>query len=166
MITFAYNNSVYFNINRALNELFKSYVTNFANESENKLIKKKIFLIIEKTEWLRSSRKYLRNLWKKIAKKQKLNYDAHHKAIIFNKNDKILLQSINIRTLRFKKKINHRQLKFFIVIEKVNSQTYRLKFSKKYNVIHDVFYVLFLKLWYSRDENSESQFIFVENEKK
>ena len=40
---------------------------------------------------------------KKIAKKQKLNYDAHYKAIIFNEDDKVLLQNINIRTLRFKK---------------------------------------------------------------
>ena len=68
--------------------------------------------------------------------------------------------------MRFKKKIDHRQLKFFIVIEKVDSQTYRLKFSKKYDVIHNVFHVLFLKSWYSRDENSESQSILVENEKK
>ena len=78
-------------------------------------------------------------------KKQKLNYDAHHKSIIFNENEKIFLRSINIRILRFKKKIDHRQLKFFIVIEKVNSQTYRLKFLKKYDVIHNMFHVSFLK---------------------
>ena len=108
----------------------------------------------------------MRKLWKKVAKKQKLNYDAHHKSIIFNKDEKIFLQNINIRTLRFKKKIDHRQLKFFIVIKKINSQTYRLKLSKKYNVIHNVFHVLFLKSWYSRDENSESQFIFIKNKKK
>ena len=48
-----------------------------------------------------------------------------------NEDEKVFLQSINIRILRFKKKIDHRQLKFFIVIEKVNSQTYCLKFLKK-----------------------------------
>ena len=78
-------------------------------------------------------------------KKQKLSYDAHHKIIVFSEDDKVLLRSIIIRTLHFKKKIDHRQLKFFIVIEKVNSQTYRLKFSKKYDIIHDVFHVLLLK---------------------
>ena len=50
MTTFAYNNNVHLNIDRAFNELFKNYVTNFANESENKLIKKEIFLIIERAE--------------------------------------------------------------------------------------------------------------------
>ena len=50
MTTFAYNNNVHLNIDRALNELFKNYVANFANESENKFIKKKTFLIIKRAE--------------------------------------------------------------------------------------------------------------------
>ena len=78
-------------------------------------------------------------------KRQKLNYDAHHKSVVFNKNEKIFLRNINIRTLHFKKKIDHRQLRFFIIIKKISSQTYRLKFLKKYDVIHNVFHVLFLK---------------------
>ena len=50
MTTFAYNNNVHLNINRAFNELFKNYVAKFANESENRLIKKETFLIIERTK--------------------------------------------------------------------------------------------------------------------
>ena len=59
---FAYNNNVHLNINRAFNKFLKNYVTNFANESENKLIKKKTFLIIEKAKRFRSIKKYLRKL--------------------------------------------------------------------------------------------------------
>ena len=44
------------------NKLFKNCVADFANELKNKLIKKKIFLIIERTEKLQSNRKYLQNL--------------------------------------------------------------------------------------------------------
>ena len=47
MTTFAYNNNVHLNIDRALNELFKNYVTNFANESENKFIKKRHFWLLK-----------------------------------------------------------------------------------------------------------------------
>ena len=50
MITFAYNNNVHLNIDRAFNELFKNYVTDFANEFENKFIKRKTSLITERTE--------------------------------------------------------------------------------------------------------------------
>ena len=91
MTAFAYNNNVHSSINRAFNEFFKNYVANFANEFKSRLIKKKTFLIIERTEWLRNNKKYLRKLWKKVAKKQKLNYDAHHKSVIFNEDEKIFL---------------------------------------------------------------------------
>ena len=50
MTAFAYNNNVHLNIDRAFNEFFKNYVADFANEFENKFIKKKTFLIIEKAE--------------------------------------------------------------------------------------------------------------------
>ena len=50
MTTFAYNNNVHLNINRTFNKLFKNYVANFANEFENKVLKKKAFLIIKRTE--------------------------------------------------------------------------------------------------------------------
>ena len=103
MTTFAYNNNVHLNIDRAFNEFFKNYIANFANKSENKHIKKKTFLIIKKIKWLRNNKKYLRKLSKKVIKKQKLSYNAHHKSIIFNKNKKVFLRNINIRILRFKK---------------------------------------------------------------
>ena len=50
MTAFAYNNNMHLNIDRAFNEFFKNYVTNFANEFENIFIKKKTFLIIEKAK--------------------------------------------------------------------------------------------------------------------
>ena len=62
MTAFAYNNNVHSNINRAFNELFKDYVADFANEFEDRFIRKKTFLIIERAEWLRSNREYLREL--------------------------------------------------------------------------------------------------------
>ena len=50
MTTFAYNNNVHLNIDRAFNELFKNYVANFANEFESKFIKRKTLLIIERAK--------------------------------------------------------------------------------------------------------------------
>ena len=50
MTAFAYNNNVHLNIDRVFNELFKNYVADFANEFENKFIKKKTFLIIKRAE--------------------------------------------------------------------------------------------------------------------
>ena len=85
-------------------------------------------------------------MWKKITKRQKLNYNVYHRASIFKENDKMFLQNITIRILRFKKKIDHRQQKLFIIIERIRSQTYCLILFVKYNVIHNVFYMSLLKL--------------------
>ena len=77
---FICNNSIHSSIDRALNELFKNYVADFAHEFENKSIKKILF-DTKRAKWLRNNGKYLRELWEKIAKKQKLNYDTYHKMI-------------------------------------------------------------------------------------
>ena len=50
MTAFAYNNNVHLNNNRAFNEFLKNYVADFANKFKNKFIKKKTFLIIERTK--------------------------------------------------------------------------------------------------------------------
>ena len=62
MIAFAYNNNVYLSINRVFNELFKDYVADFVNGFESRLIKRKISFSVERGEWLRNNKKYLREL--------------------------------------------------------------------------------------------------------
>ena len=80
--------------------------------------------------------------------------------------DKILLRSVNIRTLRFKKKLNHKQLKSFEILKKIGSQAYKLNLFIKYDKIYFMFYVLLLKPWHSRDNNSKSQSILIDDEEK
>ncbi len=111
MMTFAYNNNVFASIKKTSHELLKKYTASFAETSENTTLKRKTFLTTKWAEWLRSIREYLMKLWKRIAKQQAKYYNAHHKAASFQMKDKVLLQSINIHTLRSKKKIDHRQLR-------------------------------------------------------
>jgi len=60
--------------------------------------------------------------------------------------DKVLLQSINIHTLRSKKKIDYRQLRSFRILKKIDMQAYKLELSEKYDAIHSIFHVSLLKL--------------------
>ena len=60
--------------------------------------------------------------------------------------NKILLRNVNIRTLRFKKKLNHKQLEFFEILKKINSQAYKLNLFIKYDKIHLMFHISLLKL--------------------
>ncbi len=105
---FAYNNSVHASIEKTSHELLKKYIASFAEISENKVLKRKTFLIMKWAEWLRSIREHLMKLWKWVAEQQAKYYNAHHKVASFQMKDKVLLQSINIHTLWSKKKIDHR----------------------------------------------------------
>ena len=65
-----------------------------------------------------------------------------------------------------KKKIDHKQLKSFRILKKINMQAYKLELSKKYDAIHLIFHVSLLKLWHSHDENLKLQIIFIEEKEK
>ena len=68
MTTFAYNNSVHSNIDRAFNEFFKDYIADFANESENKLIKKKHFWLLKEQNDCEVAESTCENYKKKLRK--------------------------------------------------------------------------------------------------
>ncbi len=80
--------------------------------------------------------------------------------------DKVLLQSINIYMLRSKKKIDHKQLRSFRILKKIDMQAYKLELSERYDAIHSIFHVSLLKFWHLRDENSKLQIILVEEKEK
>ena len=85
----------------------------------------------------------------------------------FESKKKMLLRDVNIRTLRFKKKIDHKQLNFFEIVKKINTQTYEFDLFEQYKFIHFVFYVFLFEFWYNRDDaNSKSQTILVKSEKE
>ncbi len=120
MMIFAYKNSVHASIKKTSYELLKKYIVSFAKTFENKVLKRKTFLITKWAEWLWSIKEHLMRLWKWVAEQQAKYYNIHHKAISFQMKDKVLLQSINIHTLCSKKKIDHKQLKSFKILKKIN----------------------------------------------
>ena len=59
--------------------------------------------------------------------------------------NRVLLRSVNIRTLRFKKKLNYKQFRFFEILKKISSQVYKLNLYIKYDKIYFIFYISLLK---------------------
>ena len=108
IMMFAYNNSIHINIKKTSHEFLKKYNVSFTETSENKVLKRKTLLTTKRAEWLWSIREHLMKLWKWVAEQQAKYYNAHHKAASFQMKDKVLLQSINIHTLRSKKNIDHK----------------------------------------------------------
>ena len=68
MTTFAYNNNVHLNIDRAFNEFFKNYVADFANEFKNKLIKKEHFWLLKEQSDCEITKNICENCKKKLWK--------------------------------------------------------------------------------------------------
>ena len=60
---------------------------------------------------------------------------------------------MNIRILRLKKKLDYKQLKFFKMLKKINTQIYKLNLFIKYKKIYFIFYISLLKFWYSRNDD-------------
>jgi hypothetical protein len=77
-----------------------------------------------------------------------------------------LLNVKNIKITRSFKKLNHKYIESFEILLLIDKQTYRLRLSKSYDSIHNVFHVSLLKsfkAWF--DESSTFLSILVENEK-
>ena len=72
----------------------------------------------------------------------------------------------NLKNVRFKKKLLYKFTKLFKILNVVEFQTYRFRFSKKLK-IYFVFHVFFLKSYYENANITKSKnIIFVdENEK-
>ena len=68
MIAFVYNNSIYLNIDRALNELFKNYVVDFANEFESRFIKKIDLLLLKEQSDCKVIKSIYENCKKRLQK--------------------------------------------------------------------------------------------------
>ena len=167
MTTFVYNNNKHSNIDQIFQKFLFECVANLKSEFVNNLQKKKTTLTTNKAKMLRNNKTHLMNLWKRISKQQIKYYNENHIMKNFESKEKMLLREINIRTLRFKKKIDHKQLNFFKIVEKINTQTYEFDLFTRYEFIHFVFHVFLFKLWYNRDnQNSKSQSILMKNEKR
>lgn len=77
-------------------------------------------------------------------------YDAKHKAIEFQKGDRVWLRSENIRTERQSRKLDWKRLGPFTITERIGTQAYRLNIPKTMK-IHPVFHVVLLEPYKQSD---------------
>ena len=167
MTQFVYNNSKHSSIDQVSQELLSEYVANLDNDSVSNFSRRETTFATNRAKALRNNRAHLMNLWKAIFEQQIKYYNENHIMKSFEFEKKMLLRDVNIRTLRLKKKIDHRQLNSFEIVKKIDTQTYELNLFEQYRFIHFVFHVSLFESWYNRDDaNSKSQTILMKNEKK
>ena len=121
MTQFVYNNSKHSNIDQVFQEFLSEYVADLSSDFVNNFSKRKTTFATDKAKTLRSNRAHLMNLWKTIFEQQVKYYNENHIMKSFEFEKKMLLRDVNIRILRLKKKIDHKQLNFFEIVKKINT---------------------------------------------
>ena len=71
-------------------------------------------------------------------------------------NDLIILTIKNLKQKRSNKKLFHKFMNFFRIVDKVKTQIYRLLLLIIYR-IHNIFYIFLLKSYYNRDCDDASE---------
>ena len=71
-------------------------------------------------------------------------------------SDLIILTIKNLKQKRSNKKLFHKFINLFRIVDKIKTQTYRLFLSIIYR-IHNIFYIFLLKLYHNRDCDDASK---------
>ena len=93
-------------------------------------------------------------------------YDENHIFKSYNVKNKILLNSKHIKTTKSYKKLDYKYLKSFEIELSIDKQAYRLRFSKSFKSIHNVFHVFLLKSYRERFDVTSSSFSTLQDEEK
>ena len=82
-------------------------------------------------------------------------------------NNLIMLTIKNLKQKRSSKKLSHKFINFFRIVNKIKTQVYRLFLSIIYQ-IHNIFHIFLLKSYHNRDYDDASKsfiqtFEFIDN---
>ena len=82
-------------------------------------------------------------------------------------NDLIMLIIKNLKQKRLSKKLSHKFINFFRIVDKIKTQAYRLLLSIIYR-IYNIFHIFLLKSYHNRDCDDASKpfmqiFEFIDN---
>ena len=89
-------------------------------------------------------------MWTRAQKVAKRHYNKRRKARSFEKEQKILFSSKNIRVRKPCKKLTDRFLGPFRVVKKIGKNAYQLDLPKQYGKLHHTFHIFLLEPYTKR----------------
>ena len=107
-------------------------------------------------ERLKALHEDLIELIKTTQNQQAKYYDAKHKRVEYQVDDKVWLLSSNINTQRPSKKLDWKRFGPYPIIERIGTQAYRLQLPPSFK-IHPVFHVSLLDLYIENDIPGRTQ---------
>ena len=130
MAEFAYNNSFNSTIKMTPFQAYAGFNPTLNIDVEVDVRKGEAPAARQRIEALQEIRTNLEDCWKQATEYQTKYYNAKHKPKQYNVGDEVLLSAKNIRTRRPSKKLDHRFLGPFKILELVGNQAYRLELPK------------------------------------
>ena len=112
----------------------------------------------ERVKQLHEFRYSLEARWKSVSEAQAKYYNRKHLEKDFNEGDLVMLSAKNLKQKRPSKKLSHKFLGPFRILEAVGKQAYRLALPTTYR-IHPVFHVSYLEPYKRRDGQEHIPFL-------
>ena len=152
LVKFAYINAKQATLECSLFYVMMNYNVSIHYDVENNTWKKEIFTAKNKVKKLNKTQKALSKWWKNAVILQTKIYNKKHEPKTYNEKDLVLLSTKNLSQKHSHKKLLHKFIESFWVYNIVEKQAYCLYLFIFYK-IHNVFYVLYLKLyvWWKDD---------------
>jgi transposase InsO family protein len=104
----------------------------------------------ERVKEMEEMRKDLITLLAHANETQKKYYDQKHKPMSFRIGDRVMVRAKNFRMIRPSRKLDHRQLGPFTIVDAWGKQAYKLKLTPQFGAIHPVFHVALLEPYRKR----------------
>jgi hydroxymethylpyrimidine pyrophosphatase-like HAD family hydrolase len=145
MTKYVYNNSRH-NVTRifSFENLFEK-ISRWVNTILDERFNIKTSTIKKRVRKTTKKRAQMKMLLTKVAENQAKYYNLKHISMIYNVDDKVLLNVKNIIFIKSFKKLNYKYYDSYEIIELIKKQVYRLKLSFLLKEIHNVFHVFLLE---------------------
>jgi hypothetical protein len=165
---FAYNNAPHDSIGMSPNQARYGLSLDVSQGIADDPLRGEIPAARQRAEQLVETRKALEKSWRETKEAQARGYNQKHRPVEFQVGQTVLVSSKNIKTIRANKKLDHRYLGPFEIIDRVGQQAYHLRLPAKYSRLHPVFHISLLKEYTRRagEEPERIQPDLVDNEEE
>ncbi len=157
MAQLVYNNSVHSSTKMAPMEALTGVRADLRLNVDEEISVGKALHAQERVKMMEEQRLRLSETLAAARDAQKQQYDKKHKPMSFKIGDEVMLRAKNIRLLRPSRKLDHRQLGPFPIIDAWGKQAYKLRLTPQYRAIHPVFHVSLLEPYHRREGEPERQ---------
>ncbi|KFY19162.1 hypothetical protein V493_08103, partial [Pseudogymnoascus sp. VKM F-4281 (FW-2241)] len=150
-----YNNAFHDSIQMSPNQARYGINIDLRQGIEDDPTRREVPVAKDRVNLILELRQELEEAWKQTKEAQIRGYNKLHKPMQYTIGEKVWLSAKNIRTTQPSRKLGHRWLGPYEIIQRIGKQAYQLKLPLRYKAIHDVFHVSLLERYWEGVEKAD-----------